>query len=109
MGAAWSHENPDAGYGYVPKLTLAGRLTATWDGRPVVIEADESGVRLAVPAMRTVWAARRFAGSLTPVFRTFRRFGVPMRLHVAGIFTLDLLPKPSAVARLVIPALSRLD
>jgi hypothetical protein len=49
------------------------------------------------------------AGSFAPVFRTFRRFGVPMRLHVAGIFTLDLLPMPSALARLVIPGLSGLD
>ena len=109
MGAAWSHENPHAGHGYVPKLILAGRLTAAWDGRPVVIQADESGVRLAVPAFQTAWAARRFAGSLAPVFRTFRRFEVPTRLHVAGIFTLDLLPKPSALARLLLPGLSQLD
>jgi hypothetical protein len=109
MGAARNHENPDAGHGYVPKLTLAGRLTATWDGRPVVIDADESGVRLTVPAVRTAWAARRLAGSFVPAFRTLRRFGVPVRLHVAGIFTLDLLPKPSALARRVIPGLSGLD
>ena len=36
---------------------LAGRLTGTLDGRPVVIDADDGGVVVQVAALRTAWDA----------------------------------------------------
>ena len=109
MGAARDHENPHEGHGYVPKLILAGRLTGTLDGRPVVIEAGESGLLLSMPAFQTAWTARRMLGSVLPLLQALKNFNVPLRLRIAGIVSVELLPKPSAVVKLVSPVLSRLD
>jgi hypothetical protein len=108
MGAARNLENPYERYGYVPKLTLAGRLAGTLNGRPVVIDADDSGVLVSFSALRTAWAARRTAYSLVPVLRLLKRNGIALRLRLAGLVTVDLLPTPSGVVRLIVPRLSRL-
>lgn len=108
MGAARDHENPDERHGYVPKLILAGRLTGTLNGRPVVIEAGESGLLLSMSALQSAWAARRTVEPLLPVLQTLKRFQVPLRLRIAGIVSVELLPNASALAKLFSPALSRL-
>jgi hypothetical protein len=87
---------------------LAGRLTGTLDGRPVVIEAGEAGLRLNVSAFRTAWAARRSLVSVLPVLQTLKHFGVPLRLGIAGLVSVEMLPRPSALARIFAPSLSRL-
>jgi hypothetical protein len=87
---------------------LAGRLTGTLDGRPVVIEAGESGILLTVSSFRTAWAARRTVGSLFAVLKMLKRSGVPLRLGVAGLVTVEVLPRPGALARIFAPSLSRL-
>ena len=108
MGAARDHEDPDERHGYVPKLILAGRLTGTLDGRPVVIEAGDTGLLVSFPAVQSAWAARRTADSLVPVLRMLKRNGIAVRLRLAGLVTVDLLPTPSGVVRLIAPRLSRL-
>ncbi len=108
MGTARHHENPDERHGYVPKLILAGRLTGTLDGRPVVIEAGDAGLLVSFPALRTAWAARRTAVSLVPVLRLLKRNGIAVRLRLAGLVSVELLPTPSGVARLIVPRLSRI-
>ena len=108
MGAARDHENPDERHGYVPKLILAGRLTGTLDGRPVVIEAGESGLLLSMSAVQSAWAARRTVSSLLPVLQTLKRVQVPLRLRIAGIVSVELLPNTSTLAKLFSPMLSRL-
>ena len=108
MGAEWNPENPYAGYRYAPKLILAGRLTGTLDGRPVVIEAGESGLLVIFPAFQSVWAARRMSGSLIPAFQMLKRFDIALSLRVAELVTFELLPQPSGVIRLLAPALARL-
>ena len=108
MGAARDLENPDEGHGHIPKLILAGRLTGSLDGRPVVIEADESGLLLNVPAFRTAWTARRTVRSLLGVLQTLKRYNVPLRLRVAGLVTVELLPRPSTLATIVVPVLGEL-
>ena len=106
MGAARDDENPDEGY--APKLILAGRLTGLLDGRPVVIEAGESGLLLSMSDFQTAWVARRTVGTLLPVLQTLKRFQVPLRLRVAGIVSVELLPNTSTFAKLFSPVLSRL-
>jgi hypothetical protein len=43
-----------------------------------------------------------------PLLRILKQFKVPLRLRVAGIVTVEVLPNTSAVARLVSPELSLL-
>jgi len=108
VGAARDHENPDERHGYVPKLILAGRLTGTLDGRPVVIEAGESGLLVSMSSVRSAWGARRTVEPLFPVLRTLKRLHVPLRLRIAGIVSVELLPNTSRLAKLFSPVLSRL-
>jgi hypothetical protein len=108
VGAEWNPENPYAGYRYAPKLILAGRLTGTLDGRPVVIEAGAQGLLVSFPAFRTAWAARRTAGSLVPALQLLKRFEIPLKFRVGELVTIELLPRPSGVVRFFAPALARL-
>lgn len=108
MGAARDDENPDKGHGCVPKLILAGRLTGSLDGRPVVIDADDSGLLVSIPAFQTAWTARRTIGPLLPVLLTLKQLRVPLRLQIAGVVSVQLLPSTSVIAKLLAPSLHRL-
>ena len=108
MGAARNDENPDERHGYGPKLILAGRLTGTLDGRPVVIEADDSGLLVSMSSLKTAWAARRTIGPLLPLLKTLKLLRIPLALRLAGVFSVALLPNTSTVAKLISPPLSRL-
>lgn len=108
MGAAWHTEDPHAGHGNAPKLILAGRLAGTLNGRPVVIDADESGLAVAIASFGAAWASSRSMRSLLPVLGGLKRHGIPVRVTIAGLVSLDVLPKPSTLARFFVPGLSHL-
>lgn len=109
MGAAWHDEDSDTGHRNRPKLILAGRLTGSLDGRPVVIKADECGLVLSVMTFRTAWRLRRILGTLLPALRALQRCELPVRLEVAGIVVVILLPRPGALVRFLVPGLSQLS
>lgn len=108
MGVARDSQDPHSGHGFVPKLILAGRLTGTLDGRPVVIDADDSGLAVSFAMLRTVWTARRSAAPLLPVLTIAKRHGVPVRLTIAGLVSLEVLPVPSMLLRMIAPGLATL-
>jgi hypothetical protein len=80
----------------------------TLDGRPVVIEADDSGLVLSFAAFRTAWSARKMTNCLVPALRWLRYGRVPLKVRVAGLLSVELLPNPSTVLMLLAPALHRL-
>lgn len=108
MDSARHDQNPDPGCGYAPKLILTGRLTGTLDGRPVSIEASESGLTLSMKSVRTAWRMRRLSRSLFPFVASLKRSSIPVRLSVGSLFTLEVLPRPSGLLRLVAPEFARL-
>lgn len=87
---------------------VAGRLAGSVDGRPVVIDADASGLVVSFAMFRTAWAARRSAAALVPVLAVAKRHGIPVRLKVAGFVSLEVLPVPSALIRMIVPRLASL-
>ena len=87
-------------------MILAGRLSGTLDGRPVVIEADESGITLSVAKFRTAWNLRSYGNAFSPVFEILKGHGLSVRLKIADIVALEVLPRPSAVVQMFVPALS---
>jgi hypothetical protein len=89
-------------------MTVAGRLTGFLDGRPVVIEADESGFLVTVSTWRGAWAMRECADSLLPVLGLVKRSRVPVRLRLRGSMAVNLLPTPGLVARCFVPKLGGL-
>lgn len=86
-------------------MILAGRLTGTVDGRPVVIDADDSGLTLAVAGFRSAWRLRPFAAALTPALRGLQQRGVAARLNIGGLVSLPVLPEPGPLLRWFVPAL----
>lgn len=109
MGAAWHAQDPHPGHGNAPKLILAGRLTGTLNGCPVVIEADSAGLVVAIASVREAWASSRSMGSLLPVLGVLQRHRIAVRVKIAGCVTLDVLPKPSLLVRFLAPELSHLS
>lgn len=108
VGSARDHEDQNERYGYVPKLMLAGRLVGTLDGRPVVIAADDSGLVVTAAAFQTAWAGRRSVRSLLPVLGMLKRNGIPVRVSVGGLVSLEVLPSPNPLMRILMPELARL-
>jgi hypothetical protein len=105
MGVAWHAQNSYAGYRYAPKLTMTGRLSGTVDGRPVVIEASESGLILSVQKLRTAWGLRKTSRALRPMAEFLKTQRIPLRVSVSGLVSLEVLPIPSALVRLLAPDL----
>lgn len=88
---------------------MAGRLTGTVDGSPVVISADERGIVIRFERLRSAWRLRQSAAAVLPLFDVLRFTGIPVELQVgtAG-WAVPLLPQPHFLATLLVPALSRL-
>jgi hypothetical protein len=78
------------------------------DGRPVVIDADDGGVVVSLTLFAAAWGVKRSATALLPVLGVARRCGVPLRLSVAGLISLEVLPRPHRVLRLLAPRLAEL-
>lgn len=108
MGAARNPEDSYTRHRYAPKLILTGRLSGTLNGRPVVIDADDSGIMLSTAMFPTAWNLRSYAGSFLPALQVLKRYGVPVRLKVAGIFSVEVLPRPNALVTMVVPIFARL-
>jgi hypothetical protein len=45
---------------------------------------------------------------MVPLLQMLKRFKVPLRLRIAGIVSVEILPNTSAVAKLFLPMLSKL-
>lgn len=108
MGAPRNHEDTDEGHGHLPKLIMAGRLTGTLNGRPVVIDANDAGLSLAIASVRAAWAARWTLRALLPVLGALKLAEIPVRMTIAGFMTLNVLPRPNALIRMFVPGLSTL-
>lgn len=106
MDFAWHVENPDAGHGYVPKLIMAGRLTGTLDGRPVVISANDAGVTLDLLTLRSAWSLRKYDSVALPVLQYLKAAEIPLTLRLAGVVSVPVLPKAGLLVRLFAPTLA---
>jgi len=85
---------------------MAGRLVGTLDGRPVVIDADDTGVTLVFGSLAAAWSARNFVRPARGVLAVLRRSNVAVRVKIAGLLTLDLLPRPSVLVRVFAPPIA---
>jgi hypothetical protein len=85
---------------------MTGRLSGTLAGRPVVIEASESGLIVSVRKLRTAWGLRKASCSLRPVVEFLKTRRIPLRISVAGLASLEVLPAPGMLIRLLAPDLA---
>jgi hypothetical protein len=105
MGSARDDEDPHAGHRHVPKLILAGRLTGTFDGRPVVISADGGEVTVEMSTLRSAWTLRNYGSAALPLLQFMTASHIPLTLRLAGAVSVPILPKAGWLVRLFAPAL----
>ncbi len=105
MGSAWDDEDSHAGHRHVPKLILAGRLTGTVDGRPVVISADGGGVTVDVSTLRSAWTLRNYGSAALPLLQFLKASRIPLTLRLAGSVSVPVLPNAGWLVRLFAPTL----
>jgi hypothetical protein len=84
---------------------LAGRLTGTFDGRPVVISADDAGLVLDVSTLYSGWRLRKYSNAVLPVLKGLNDVHIPLTIRVAGV-SVPLLPKSGLLVRLFAPSLA---
>jgi hypothetical protein len=65
MAETQTHNWPDLSIDLYHNLT--GRLAGSFDGRPVVIEADDAGLLLTAVTFRAAWSMRRLAHAMFPL------------------------------------------
>ena len=105
MGSARDDKDSHSGHRHVPKLILAGRLTGTFDGRPVVISADDAGLVLDVSTLYSAWRLRKYSNAVLPVLKGLNEVHIPLTIRVAGV-SVPLLPKSGLLVRLFAPSLA---
>ena len=105
MGSARDDEDSHAGHRHVPKLILAGRLTGTLDGRPVVISADDAGVTLDLSSLRSAWTLRNYGSVALPFLQLLKASHIPLTLRLAGAVSVPVLPQAGWLVRLFAPAM----
>ena len=86
---------------------MAGRLTGTLDGRPVVISADDTGLTLDLSSLRSAWTLRNCGGVVMPVVQFLNAAQVPLKLRLFGGMSVAVLPKAGMLVRLFAPELGR--
>ena len=106
MGSARNVEDSHAGHRHVPKLILAGRLTGTVDGRPVVISADDAGVTIDLANLRSAWTLRNYGSVGLPFLQLLKASHIPLTLRLAGSVSVPVLPKAGWLVRLFAPSLA---
>ena len=105
MGSARNTEDSYAGHRHVPKLILAGRLTGTLDGRPVVISANDAGVTLHLSSLRSAWTLRKYVSVGLPFLQFLKAAHIPLTLRLAGSLSVPVLPQAGWLVRLFAPAM----
>jgi hypothetical protein len=105
MGCARDDEDSHAGHRHIPKLILAGRLTGTFDGRPVVISADGGGVTVDLSTLRSAWTLRNYGSTALPLLQFLKAARIPLTLRLAGSVSVPVLPKAGWLVWLLAPSL----
>jgi hypothetical protein len=83
---------------------LAGRLTGSVDGRPVVISAEDGQVTVDMSTLR-VWTLRKYGNAALPFLQVLKASSIPLTLRLAGSVSVPVLPKAGWLVRLFAPAL----
>ena len=104
MGLQRHAEGPHSGSGPTPKLTLAGRLDGSVDGRPVTLLADGRDLTLVSGSIRTLFRLRRMWGAVAgPLGTIFTQTDIRLFVRVGRLGRVELLPNPSLLFRLILP------
>jgi len=102
MGAQ-RHDQDSHARRLVPKLIPTGRLTGTLDGLPVEIEASERGITLSLASVRSLIPLSRSARQAGGLLAVLRHAAIPLDVRLFSTVSLQVLPQPHWLVRLVMP------
>lgn len=105
MGPERLDDDPHGGSCETPKLTLAGRIDGTVDGRPIRILAARRDVIFEAGRLRTFLAARRgWRSTFLPLRALLARMEVRLLVRLGRFGTIELFPRPALLTRLMLPS-----
>ena len=104
MDPQWHHQNPHQRRRQRPKLTSAGRIDATVDGRPLEILAEGADILIRVPNLKTALALRKqSADTVRMADALLTSVGGRLRVKVSALPEMTVSPRRGVLARLVMP------
>lgn len=104
MGPEREDEDPHQGHGPGPKLSLAGRLDGTVDGRPVSLVAEGRELILAGGKVSTLLALRKsWQATAHPLRALLRPGGIRLLARAPWLGRVELFPNPNFLVRLFLP------
>lgn len=103
MGAQRRADDHDPRRGKRAKVTLAGRLAGSVDGRPITLDAHEQTLTLRPTSMRQAWSLRRYTSSMRGlVQRLSLMTGAQLVIELRGLPRLTLYPRQGLLVRLLL-------
>ena len=103
MGIEWDHEGPYGRIRSCPKLTLAGRINGSIDGRPVTFVAERENLVFEVREWRTLLSARHGLRSIVKPLRAFfSRSDIRLLVRIRCLGSVEVLPNPAFLVRLIL-------
>ncbi len=101
MGPEWDNENPHQGLGPEPKLSLAGRLDGTVDGRPVSLVGAGRDLVLAPGKVATLLALRKdWRSTFHPLRALLQQGDIRLLAQVPWLGKVEVFPNPNFLVRL---------
>ena len=105
MGTIGDDEDSHQGFGFGPKLVLAGRLKGTVLGRPVELHAEGQELLIRVPNFQTAWSLRGSGRGAASLLRLLSDSGIRLRLQVGPRWMIRVFPNAAFWLRVVAPGL----
>jgi hypothetical protein len=104
MGAERDDQNSHSQSGPNPKLSLAGRLDGSVDGRPFRLVADNRDLLFAPNKLSTLLLLQRsWRATLYPLREIFRLAQIRLLVRIGWFGNVEVFPKPNYLLRLFLP------
>ncbi len=105
MDSQWHHQDPHPRFGSRPKVTLAGRIDASINGRPFSLIASDQDLVLTTNDLKTLlnlkgqWPA---FGSL--LRRFFSVTETRLLIRYKRLNSIEVFPRPARFVRWILPS-----
>jgi hypothetical protein len=104
VGPERDDEDPHPGPGPRPKLSLAGRLEGTIDGRPISLVTEGRDLLLRAGSLATLLALRKsWQATVPPLRALLQQGGFRLLARAPWLGKVELFPNPNFLVRLFLP------
>lgn len=97
-------EDPHGRFDPHPKLTLAGRIDGSIDGRPVTIVGEGAALELSIHDWRSLLTSTHSWRTIVePLRALLTRSDIRFMVRIKWLGTVEVLPNPGLLVRLMLP------